>query len=125
TGPVARFEGGYICPAPGGAIIGATMEVGRGDAAIDPASVQRIRELAARALPAIRATPFTAAAGVRAATPDNRPLVGRGVAPGVWLATGARRNGWLLAPMIAQMVTREVMGGEGDGVFDPRRFEGQ
>ena len=125
TGPVARFDGGYICPAPGGAIIGASMEIGRDDAVVDPGSVQRVRDLAARVLPAIASTPFTAAAGVRADTPDHRPLVGRSAAVGVWLAVGARRNGWLLAPMIAEAIAREVMGGAGEGVFDPGRFAGE
>ena len=124
TGPTVRFEGGYVCPARDGAIIGASMEFGRDDTVVDPAAIQRIRDLAAPVLPAIAATPFTAAVGVRADTPDHRPLVGPSAAPGVWLAVGARRNGWLLAPMIAEAVTRAMMGGEIDAVFDPGRFDG-
>jgi glycine oxidase len=45
------------------------------------------------------------AVGVRAATPDGLPLVGRSSTPGVWIAAGARRNGWLLAPLIAKVLT--------------------
>lgn len=124
TGPTVRFEGGYICPAGDGAIIGATMEFGRDDAVVDPGSVQRIRNLAAPVLPAIATAPFTAAVGVRADTPDHRPLVGPSATPSVWLAVGARRNGWLLAPMIAQAVGRGVIGGDVEAVFDPGRFGG-
>ena len=32
---VVRFDGGYVCPAPGGVFVGATMEAGRADPAID------------------------------------------------------------------------------------------
>jgi glycine oxidase len=37
---VVRFEGGYLCPATNGVLLGATMEVGREDTAIDEARVQ-------------------------------------------------------------------------------------
>jgi glycine oxidase len=67
-------------------------------------------------------------AGVRAATPDGLPLVGPSAAPGVLLAVGARRNGWLLAPLVAKVVAAYVTGrdtGRYAAQFDPRRFEGE
>lgn len=103
-GPTIRFEGGYVCPSSDGAIIGATMEIGREDALIDPATVRRLRDAAAVVLPAVGHLDVSAASGVRGSTPDRRPLVGAGVTPGVWLAVGARRNGWLLAPSLAQRI---------------------
>lgn len=109
AGPVARFEGGYVCPDPAGAIIGATMELGRDDRILDSLSAQRIRETAARVCPAIAATPVRVAAGVRATTADHDPLVGPSVSPGVWLAVGARRNGWLLAPLMARFVVASCL----------------
>ena len=109
AGPTVRFAGGYVCPDPAGAIIGATMEAGRSDPAIDPAQIERVRDAAARVLPAIARARLTASAGVRAATADRRPMVGRSATPGVWLAVGVRRNGWLLAPTVAAAVTRELM----------------
>ncbi|HYE45155.1 MAG TPA: FAD-dependent oxidoreductase, partial [Caulobacter sp.] len=63
--------------------------------------------------------------GIRGATPDGLPLVGPSVRPGVWLAMGARRNGWLLAPLVAAM-TRAYLAGEDPGPWAPhldaRRF---
>ena len=89
AGPVVRLGGGYVCPSPGGALIGATMEVGREDTAIDPAAVALLRALAARALPAILEMPVVASAGVRASAPDGLPLAGPSSTPA---------SGWRSAP---------------------------
>jgi glycine oxidase len=66
------------------------------------------------------------AAGVRAATPDGLPMVGASSASGVLVAAGARRNGWLLAPLVAQLIAACVTGrdpGPYAAKLDPRRFE--
>jgi glycine/D-amino acid oxidase-like deaminating enzyme len=48
---------------------------------------------------------------LRPGTPDGRPLVGRGAADGLWIASGHYRNGVLLAPvtakLLADLVTNE------------------
>ena len=69
---------------------------------------------------------WTAAAGVRAATPDGLPMVGASTTPNVILAVGARRNGWLLAPMIADVVLGAGRGAASGASpiaerFDPKR----
>ncbi|MBJ7413414.1 MAG: D-amino-acid oxidase, partial [Phenylobacterium sp.] len=67
------------------------------------------------------------AAGVRAATPDGLPMGGPGRAPGVMLAVGPRRNGWLLAPLVAQTIAACVTGrdpGSFAARLDPARFRG-
>jgi glycine oxidase len=122
AGPVVRVEEGYICPAPGGALIGATMEAGEDDVAIDPAAVASLRKMAGRVMAGLGDTPMVAAAGVRAATPDGLPLAGPSRRDGVWLAVGARRNGWLLAPLIVQGLVRCILGGAAEAIFDPGRF---
>jgi len=109
AGPVARFEGGYICPASGGLIVGATMEPGREDGVIELVQVRRLVDAAAVVMPALQGAPWRAATGIRGATPDGLPIVGRSENPGVWIAAGARRNGWLLAPLIARGLGREIM----------------
>lgn len=101
---VVRFSGGYLCPDAHGVLLGATMEEGRGDTAIDPDQVDRLRDLGSRYAPALGRMTARARVGVRAATPDGAPLLGPSRTPGVWLAAGARRNGWLLAPMVARTV---------------------
>ena len=112
SGPVARLQGAYICPSPSGAVIGSTMEIGKADTAVDPDAVDHLARLAAHAAPSLAGARVTARAGVRAATQDGLPLVGRSGTPGVWLAVGARRNGWLLAPLIAEAIVAGLMGSD-------------
>ena len=112
-GPVARGEGIYVVPRAGGPIVGATMEVGLRGTVVDPAATEQLRAAAARLFPALAVAPATGAAGVRAATLDGLPLVGASNIPGVWLAMGARRNGWLLAPLIAGVIADHLAGGDG------------
>ena len=125
-GPVVRLKDVYVCPADGGALVGSTMEVGRADTAVDPGVAARLRADAAAAALIFATTPLTPSAGVRAATPDGLPLIGAGREPGVWLAAGARRNGWLLAPLIAPAIVEGVVEHRtppwAQG-FDPARFD--
>lgn len=121
SGPTVRSEDGYAAPQRRGAIFGATMEPGRSDLALDPAAIDRLHAAAMALLPNLKATPYLARTGVRAATPDGRPLVGR-TSAGLHLAVGARRNGWLLAPVIAAAVLRELQGGAPRKDFAPSRF---
>jgi glycine oxidase len=125
TGPVVRGEGVYAAPSPGGLIVGATMEEGRMDRAIDPGAVARLRAGAERLFPALAGAGMVAAAGVRAATADGLPVAGPGFEPGLFLAQGARRNGWLLAPLIAEVITDHLLGQAASPAakaFDSGRF---
>ncbi|HXQ17285.1 MAG TPA: FAD-dependent oxidoreductase [Caulobacteraceae bacterium] len=123
--PAMRAPGVYLCRTPRGVILGATMELGRDDAEIDPSVVERLLAGGVRLSDGLDRLAWAAAAGVRAATPDGLPMAGAGATPGVILAVGARRNGWLLAPMIAEVVLGAVEGRPRGSVaerFDPRRF---
>ena len=127
-GPTLRCRLGYASGGPDGLMIGATMEAGRADRAIDPAQVEGLRALAATLRPALADAPMTAAAGVRAASPDGLPLVGPSAAAGVFVAAGARRNGWLLAPLVARLAGAYLAKGEPGpyaDLLDPRRFAGR
>jgi glycine oxidase len=126
-GPVLRREAGYVAPAAGGALVGATMQAGVTDLTPDAAAY----ELLAKVLPAemgANALKGQVRVGVRGATPDGLPLVGASIVPKVWLAMGARRNGWLLAPLVAAMM-RAYLAGEDAGpwaaMLDARRFTQQ
>jgi glycine oxidase len=124
-GPVVRGEGIYVAPSAGGVIAGATMEEGRADRSVDDEAVARLRARAVRLFPALESAGIVALAGVRAATPDGLPLVGPGEEPGVLVARGARRNGWLLAPLIAEVVLERLAGGARSAAalaFDPGRL---
>lgn len=125
AGVVVRGEGGYVTGAPGGMTIGATMEAGVADPAVDEAAAIPLKAVGQGLFPRISGTATAVQAGVRAATPDGLPLVGRGRHHGVLLAVGARRNGWLLAPLVARIIAACVTEGEA-GPFahrlDPARF---
>lgn len=126
SGPVIRGDGVYICPDPAGALVGATMELGVADLAVDPARVAALRAAAEALMPELAGLEATAATGIRAATPDGLPMVGWSAAPNVLLAVGARRNGWLLAPLVARVVAAYVAGddpGPYAARLDPRRFD--
>ncbi|CAN5491774.1 FAD-dependent oxidoreductase [soil metagenome] len=125
-GVVVRGEGAYVTGAPGGLTLGATMQAGADDLAVEPDQVAGLLEAGGRLFPAVKAAKVTAQTGVRAATPDGLPMVGRGRHHGVLLAVGARRNGWLLAPLVAKIITACVT--EGDlgpyaARLDPGRFD--
>lgn len=117
AGAVVRTGTAYVAPQAGGAIVGATMEAGSDDLALRPADIERLRTEAERLFPELRGVPFTGRAGVRAATPDGLPMVGLSQS-GTALAVGARRNGWLLAPLVAERVLA-LAGGGPSGPFDP------
>lgn len=124
-GIVVRGEGAYVTTAPGGMTIGATMQAGIADPRVVEAEAEPLRAAGARLFPEIARSGAIASAGVRAATPDGLPMVGRGRHHGVLLAVGARRNGWLLAPLAARIIAACVTEGEA-GPFaarlDPARF---
>ena len=133
-GPMLHGPRGYVTPQLRGAIAGATMEVGIDDAAPDPATLCALRQAASRLVPALADAPATGLAGVRAATPDALPLVGTSHRrPGsllggigrVVLAGGLRRNGWLLAPLVGEVVLADLMRAAPHPLataFDPGRF---
>ena len=125
-GVVVRGPGAYVTGAPGGLTVGATMQAGVEDRAVEPEQVAPLQAAGARLFPQLAEARFAAETGVRAATPDGLPLVGRGRHHGVLLAAGARRNGWLLAPLVARLIVACVTEGEAGPYAErlsPARFD--
>ena len=126
VGPSVRATGIYVAPSARGAVVGATMQAGQADLRIEPQAVSRLHAAAGLLFPALLGAKPTARAGVRAATADGLPLVGASPEhEGVMLAVGARRNGWLLAPAMADVVAARLRGldaGAFGAAFDPTRF---
>ena len=122
---VIRAPGVYFVPRPDGLVVGASMQPGRADVAIEPEVVETLRRAAAAVFPALgQAKIAEARAGVRGASPDGLPLAGAAGVVGVHLALAPRRNGWLLAPLVAQCVAASLLGGDdpAGGAFRPDRF---
>jgi glycine oxidase len=125
SGAIVRTPRAYVAPQPGGALIGATMERGVADRRTDPEVMARLRSEGERLFPELAGVPGTGRAGVRASSPDGLPLAGRFGADGTILAVGARRNGWLLAPLVAELVLATALGDTQDEaarLFAPERF---
>jgi glycine oxidase len=99
------------------------MQTGVADRRIEPDVVQGLLTKAGALYPDLAQAAFSPSAAVRAASPDGLPLVGPSRKLGVLLAAGARRNGWLLAPLIADEIVRLAAGqGAQTAAFDPARF---
>lgn len=59
--------------------------------------------------------------GLRPITSDGIPLFGQTLFPGLFLATGTFRNGMLMAPLIAQIITAELLNKQPptENIFSP------
>jgi glycine oxidase len=98
---------------------------GVSDLTPDPAKAARLLAAGAQLFAHLRGERPQIFTGVRGTTPDGLPLVGPSAAPRVIVAAGARRNGWLLAPMVARVVAACVTGGDAGPFaarFAPGRF---
>ncbi|WP_296596265.1 FAD-dependent oxidoreductase [Phenylobacterium sp.] len=125
-GVTVRGEGIYAAPGSDMAF-GATMEPGRADVAVEADKAAGLLAAGLRLFPGLTGARAQAAAGVRAATADGLPMVGPGETRGVMLAVGSRRNGWLLAPLAAQVIAACVTGRDPGPLaarLDPGRFAG-
>ncbi|MDX2237824.1 MAG: FAD-dependent oxidoreductase [Hyphomonadaceae bacterium] len=120
-------DGLYLCPRGGGALaLGATMQFDRADTAVDHALVEEMHRAANAAFGGSLALTMRAWAGVRAMAPDWAPLIGPSGRDGVLVACGHSRNGWLLAPITAEIICAHVFGealSPAWAPFRPDRFQ--
>jgi glycine oxidase len=116
---VHRGEHIYVVPRlhgaqAGSAIIGATLEDAGFDTTLSAAQLNRLRELLLELNPSLAAiahAPLLEAwAGLRPATSDALPILGRTQPDGTLLATGHYRNGILLAPATAIVMADLITG---------------
>jgi glycine/D-amino acid oxidase-like deaminating enzyme len=97
-------------------LVGATVEEVGFDDRTTAAGVRDLLEAACEMLPeAWGATFLEARAGLRPATPDGLPIIGRSRrTEGLVYATGHFRNGILLAPLTASIVADLILDGRDD-----------
>jgi glycine oxidase len=109
---VVRFHGGYLVPRGDGRyVLGATMEERGRDLHPTAGGVYELLRDAHELVPGIEELQIEElSVGLRPSTPDNAPVIGPGALEGLVWATGHHRNGILLAPLTAELVTRELTG---------------
>lgn len=102
----------YVVPRQDGRLlIGSTVEEVGFDRSVTLEGVRHLSGRAAAILPESARLPLLGSwAGLRPATPDRLPFLGRGGMEGFLLATGHFRNGILLAPLTAQVVADLLLG---------------
>ncbi|MDA0164693.1 glycine oxidase ThiO [Solirubrobacter ginsenosidimutans] len=124
-----RGHGVYLVPRVDGRyVLGATMEERGWDTTPTVGGVYELLRDMSEIVPGILELEIEEIiAGLRPATPDNLPAIGRGALEGLVWATGHYRNGILLTPITAELVV-DALAGESLPTYavaaDPRRFEG-
>lgn len=114
-----------VTRADGRVVIGATVEEQGFDTTLTAGAVHDLLRDAYELWPGVVELEFVGArAGLRPATPDNAPVIGR-LGQRVIVATGHYRNGVLLTPVTAAAVAEIADGGAPEWIadFDPHRFE--
>jgi glycine oxidase len=112
---IVRFEGGYLVPRGDGRyVLGATTEERGFDTSVTAGGLYELLRDAGELVPGVHELAVEeTGAGLRPATPDNAPVLGRcGEVEGLVWATGHHRNGILLAPVTAELVVGALEGGE-------------
>jgi glycine oxidase len=107
-----RWGSSYFVPrSTGELIVGATNEDVGFDMSVTPAGLGRLVTDAQQISSHAGAYPILETwTGLRPATPDGLPILGPSATPGVYYATGHHRNGVLLAPITAAIVSDLVEG---------------
>lgn len=124
---VVRGPGAYLVPRSDGRIlIGATVEEAGFDKRVDTNTIQSLHQAAANLAPELgEARMLEAWAGLRPGTPDNLPILGATSLPGYFVAAGHFRDGILLTPVTARLMTQLVRGVRPEfdiSSFSPLRF---
>ncbi len=109
---VVRGNGVYLIPRSNGRlVIGSTLEDAGFEKRVDPAAIQHLHQAAAILAPNIgQAKILEDWAGLRPGTPDKLPILGTTEIDGYFLATGHYRDGILLAPITAKLMTQVIRG---------------
>jgi len=124
-GPNLRAGDFYLAQRREDAVLGATLEFDRFDRKVDRAKIAELHAAAERLLPDEVKLTERAWAGIRPMSPDGWPMIGP-TGQGILLAAGHSRDGWLMAPITAEIITAYVFGNEipaNWAALSPERFE--
>lgn len=108
---VIRADEVYLVPRSDGRIvIGSTLEDAGFNKQTDVDTIQRLLHAARQLVPSLRnAKIHDDWAGLRPGTPDQLPILGETSIPGYFVASGHYRDGILLAPITAEVMTAIVL----------------
>ena len=111
-GVTVRGPDAYLVPKPDGRlVVGATSEDVGWNTAMTAGGLYRLLEGAVALVPGVEEMEVVETwAGLRPASRDHAPILGRTAAPGVVVATGHYRHGVLLAPVTADEIAADVLG---------------
>ncbi|MFI0407142.1 glycine oxidase ThiO [Actinomadura sp. 3N508] len=117
----------YLVPRLDGEIVvGATQEELGFDTRVTAGGLWELLRDARELLPGVTELEFTeVSAGLRPGSPDNGPVMGPSALPGLVIGTGHFRNGILLAPISADILSATLLDTpvpEVAGPFSPGRF---
>jgi len=115
---VVRSPEIYLIPRSDGRLLaGATVEEAGFDKRTVPETIQKLEQAAIAMLPPLQGARILEAwAGLRPGTPDALPILGPTPTPGYFVATGHYRDGILLAPVTARLMTQVLLN-------EPLRFD--
>ncbi len=121
--------GGYVVTRPDGRVLcGSTMERVGFERGITFGGMADVIGKATRIAPALRSASIEEHwSNFRPGTPDGLPLVGETRVEGLYLASGHYRNGILLAPLTAELISQAMSGAAPSREaqsLSPHRFEG-
>ena len=122
-GLTVRAHDFYLTPRLSDVVLGASFELDRFDRGADPARAAELVAAADRVLPGEVEASGRGWAGIRPMSPDGAPIIGR--SGDVLVACGHSRNGWLLAPVTAEIVCALILGEDLPAhwqAFGPERF---
>ena len=120
---------GYLVAKENGSLVaGASEDIAGFDTNVTDHGIGRLEKWSKRVIPTLEAKqPFHKWAGLRPATQDGFPLIGRlNSNPRLLLAVGHYRNGILLSPITAKIIANEIEGISQDIAienFRPDRFQ--
>lgn len=124
---VVRTPEVYIIPRSDGRILlGATVEEAGFDKKVNPMTVQQLYQAGVKLAPALSNTRIHDAwAGLRPGSPDDLPILGETSILGYFAATGHYRDGIMLAPVTATVMSELISGAKPQlelAAFSPLRF---
>jgi glycine oxidase len=130
TGPglltrVVRMPPTYVVPRGDGRyVVGATMEERGFETTVTAGATFELLRDAIELVPGVSELVLDElSAGLRPGTPDNAPVIGPGLADGLFWATGHYRHGILLASKTAELIAGAVLDGQPvPDVVSPLRF---